>query len=597
MNKKDPSKDSSTIGVTFLSLKPSLSLHYAYYVLQEFKVIRHYALTAIMGGMIFLLSDAFSLYQFIVPFIVLIVVGSFERYRTRDLNTLIELPAQRDDPSFIMDHTGRIALAAGKTKSLFDSLGVVRIQDFIGQEGFEAILMNIDPTCTEPITVPVEIYSSRTRKWYEAKAKPMMLYCSRPLGKYLVWFQDISFRKAYDLQQKELLDYTGELVSRIRELVKKDNALENLAAYILSNYRAVFIIKKTDTNQFVGYVFKQGKREVIRSAPITLHISSLAPVLQSRHQSRIVSDDVSHYASLKTFYAQYNFDRRVRSFIGEPIQNFINYHQGDLSIIVFNAKKKVTAYEKKFIEVLLNLSQSVLTLVELTRENDAQFLQKVMGLCAAAEYSDQITGKHILRVNAYSRFIAKKMNFDNEFVDTIGQIAALHDIGKVAIPEIVKLPRRYNSIEQLKMQMHTIYGADIIQTMMGYEARRDDRLRMARNIALHHHQTYNGKGYPLLKKNGVVLQPASKNYKDYLTNEPLSGKEIPIEGLIVGLADRYDALRSRRQYKRSLSHSEVLKILSMDTRSGITGEEWYGTEIWEIFSENEKEFKKIYEGF
>jgi HD-GYP domain-containing protein (c-di-GMP phosphodiesterase class II) len=75
------------------------------------------------------------------------------------------------------------------------------------------------------------------------------------------------------------------------------------------------------------------------------------------------------------------------------------------------------------------------------KHHNRQFLQKVMGLCAAAEYSDEITGRHILRVNAYSRFIAKELGFDIEFVENIGRVAALHDIGKVAIPELIKLGR------------------------------------------------------------------------------------------------------------------------------------------------------------
>jgi response regulator RpfG family c-di-GMP phosphodiesterase len=572
-------------------------LDYLHLIFQEIKNIWTYLIALIVGLLIFFFSENLSWVNFMVPFFVQVIAKSIVRFKSRDLNLLVELPAQRDDPSFIMDHEGRIVLSAGKTKALFESLDIKYIQQFIGKKGFDAIRINIDPTCLEAITVPVEIYSSKTRKWYEAKAKPMFLYCGKPMGKYLVWFQDISFRKEYDLQQKELLQYTGALVSRLRELVKKDNALENIATFILNNYQAVFIIKKDEEKQFIGFVFKLKNNKIERSAPIILPESSLAPVFQSRVQSRIVTDDITRYASEGIFQSKYHFDRQVLKFIDSPVQNFINYHQGDISIIVFNSHKKVTIYEKQFMEVLLNLSQSIITLVDLARENDAQFLQKVMGLCAAAEYSDQITGKHILRVNEYSRFIAEKMGFNDEFVETIGQIAALHDIGKVAIPDIIKLPRKYNQAERLKMQMHTVYGADIIETMMGYETKKDFRLRMARNIALHHHQTYNGKGYPLLKNNGNILVPLSKNYKDYLVNEPLSGDEIPIEGLIVGLADRYDALRSRRQYKLSLSHEEVLKILAFDESYGIAGEKWYGPEIWKVFIENEKEFKNIYDGF
>ena len=67
---------------------------------------------------------------------------------------------------------------------------------------------------------------------------------------------------------------------------------------------------------------------------------------------------------------------------------------------------------------------------------------------------------------------------------------------------------------------------------------------MARNIALHHFQTFNGKGNPRLKRNGTIQAPLYKDYSAYPNNRPLSETEIPTEALIVGLADRYDALRS-----------------------------------------------------
>ena len=222
-------------------------------------------------------------------------------------------------------------------------------------------------------------------------------------------------------------------------------------------------------------------------------------------------------------------------------------------------------------------------------------MQKVMGLCAAAEFSDEITGKHILRVNAYSRLIAEELDFDSDFVEDIGRVASLHDIGKVAIPELIKLSKPYNLDQRQKMQMHTIYGAHIIETMMEYSEKEDPRMVMARNIALHHHQTFNGKGYPLLKSNGVILPPNGRNYADYQNNAPLQGKEIPTEALIVGLADRYDALKSRRPYKEAYSHDKTLAVMTKDDRLGISGRDWYGDAIWHVFEKQHLRFKELFE--
>jgi response regulator RpfG family c-di-GMP phosphodiesterase len=164
----------------------------------------------------------------------------------------------------------------------------------------------------------------------------------------------------------------------------------------------------------------------------------------------------------------------------------------------------------------------------------------------------------------------------------------------VAIPELIKLSKPFSVDQRLKMQMHTIYGANIIETMMAYSENEDPRMVMARNIALHHHQTYNGKGYPRLKSNGTILDPTGKNYAEYQNNAYLSGKEIPIEALIVGLADRYDAMRSERPYKEAYSHEKTLTALTKDDRTGISGVDWYGEGIWQIFEKHHPRFKEIF---
>ena len=119
---------------------------------------------------------------------------------------------------------------------------------------------------------------------------------------------------------------------------------------------------------------------------------------------------------------------------------------------------------------------------------------------------------------------------------------------------------------------------------------------MARNIALHHHQTFNGKGYPRLKLNNTIQEPMFKDYAEYQNHAPLSGAEIPTEALIVGLADRYDALRSRRPYKEAYSHEKTLSVLEKDDRSGIDGCAWYGIEVWGVFEKHHPRFKEVFEG-
>jgi hypothetical protein len=109
------------------------------------------------------------------------------------------------------------------------------------------------------------------------------------------------------------------------------------------------------------------------------------------------------------------------------------------------------------------------------------------------------------------------------------------------------------------------------------------------------YQTFNGKGDRCLKRNGTIQAPLNKDYAGYLNNTPLSETDIPTEALIVGLADRYDALRSRWPYKEAYSHEKTLAVMTDDERSGISGYDWYGEDIWGVFEKHHLQFKDVFE--
>ncbi len=567
---------------------------YSFYLRQELRNPTVYLTSLVIGLSVAWLMHTLSMIPFLVPSIVLVAANAIRQLRKRDIETLLLLPAQREDPAFIMDLGGNVVLSAGKTTGLFKKEAISNIVDVIGADSFDRLIHTVDLSCTDPETRSMDIYSERLQNWYKIKFKPIVSRCGSLPEKLLVWFSEVTAQREAQMRQHDLLNYTGSLMSNVKTLAREKSTYDHLAAYILRNYEGVFITRNDPDGNLGGYIFKRNG-EIKRSEMIVIARDSFSPVYLSRRKATVIGDDIRNYSSASAFDRKYSFDERVRLFLDVPIRNFISYHAGDVSIIAFNSVRLLTDQENIFIEVLLNTTRAIVSLVDLALENDEQFLQKVMGLCAAAEYSDEITGSHILRVNTYSRFIAGKLGFDSEFVETIGRVAALHDIGKVAMPELIKLANGYSRDQRLKMQMHTIYGARIIETMMAYSEKEDPRMHMARNIALHHHQTFNGKGYPRVKINGTIQAPLYKNYTEYLNHAPLSETEIPTEALIVGLADRYDALRSSRPYKEAYSHEKTVALMTHDDRSGIRGCDWYGPEIWGVFEKRHLHFEGVFE--
>jgi response regulator RpfG family c-di-GMP phosphodiesterase len=153
----------------------------------------------------------------------------------------------------------------------------------------------------------------------------------------------------------------------------------------------------------------------------------------------------------------------------------------------------------------------------------------------AAEYRDQQTGSHITRVAHYSWLIAKVMGESAASQDTLFHASALHDIGKLGIPDAVLLKQgRYSQEEFDIMKTHSMIGHGILKNSQS------TYLLTGAMIALTHHEKYDGTGYPM----------------------NLKGDEIPLYGRIAGIADVFDALTTKRPYKEPWPISKAFDLLA-----------------------------------
>jgi putative two-component system response regulator len=203
-----------------------------------------------------------------------------------------------------------------------------------------------------------------------------------------------------------------------------------------------------------------------------------------------------------------------------------------------------------------------------TAEVTESYLELIFTMTRAAEHKDANTGAHVQRISYYSRELAGVLGMDDAFVDRIFFASPMHDIGKIGIPDsILQKPGPLTPDEWDVMKGHTTMGARILGNS------KSPYLQMGAEIALDHHERWDGRGYPNGKRGEAISLPAR----------------------IMNICDVYDALRSARPYKPPFDHTKAVNIITRG--DGRTLPEHFDPALLAAFQQDLPAFREIFETY
>jgi response regulator RpfG family c-di-GMP phosphodiesterase len=248
---------------------------------------------------------------------------------------------------------------------------------------------------------------------------------------------------------------------------------------------------------------------------------NLVEILEHYREDRPV---LYHGARANRFFNHLPGGQQLVSFISVPLKIRLEI-VGMLNIYSYSRGKKFSEGQRKMLSILADRASSAIDNARLFQNLQNTFQQTIQGFARAMEANDLYTHGHSDRVMKYSRLIAHGLHLDLEHVQRLCTAALMHDIGKIGIPlDALKKPQKLTKEEYELFKEHPDKGRRILEPI--------EFLKDIVPAVYHHHEQYDGTGYPL----------------------GLSEEEIPVEARILAVADTYDAMTSDRAYRAALSH-------------------------------------------
>jgi len=327
------------------------------------------------------------------------------------------------------------------------------------------------------------------------------------------------------------------LLDKVVDITLSISHADACSLYVIQNDVLEFKIARNLTFEKNDYNYpKTSFQLALDSNTIAGHVAVSGEILKI--------EDVQNLSSAYPFRFDNSSDKKFnyisKSMLVLPLKGNTGNIVGVLQMINHMDQGQITAFPEEIVSPLkvianqagISIKNALLSVQLKSAQNET-----VYRLSLAAEARDQETGNHLKRMSLYSKILAHASGMDEEYQETILNAAPLHDVGKIGIPDrILQKNGKLTPDEWDIMRTHP---------ELGYQILKDSKaplLTMGAQIALCHHEKFDGSGYP----RGLV------------------GTDIPLEGRITSIADVFDALTSKRYYKKAWEFDEVVSHMAAD---------------------------------